>query len=277
MKDAILRRTHRLGAGSVRTRGTQPVYLSPHLDDAGLSCGGLIHRQGQDSSRPLVITCFAGVPDYLGLSSFATRMHERWGLPADPVQRRRCEDAAAMTYLGADYQHWDYLDCIYRRAPGTGKWMYATEASLFGFVRPEEHDLAVQLADRAAASLRPGNALIYAPLLSRHVDHQIVLLAALELRNHGYEVEYYEDYPYAEEAYAMSRALATWTVPPTPHRVLLSQQDLDARIGAISLYRSQLAVLFGDESRVRERVSSFVMSVGLHGNASERYWRGGRR
>jgi LmbE family N-acetylglucosaminyl deacetylase len=224
-----------------------------------------------------VITCFAGVPDYQELSVFASRMHERWGQRADPIQRRRSEDAAAMAYLGADYTHWHYLDCIYRRATATGKWLYATESSLFGSVRPEDHDLVLQVADRATASLQPDGVRIYAPLVSRHVDHQIVLLAALELQDRGYQVEFYEDYPYAEEAHAISRALAAWSAPPTPHRVLLCHQDLDARIGAISLYSSQLAVLFGDESLVRQRVTAYVLSVGQRGNACERYWRGGRK
>ena len=224
-----------------------------------------------------MITCFAGVPDYRKLSTFASRMHQRWGLQADAVQRRRCEDAAAMAYLGAEYQHWDYLDCIYRRANDDGMLLYRTEASIFGSVRPEEHNLVAQIADRTAVSLRPREARIYAPLLSRHVDHQIVLLAALELQGRGFKVEYYEDYPYAEEAHNISCALAAWTVPPTPHRVMLSEQDLDARIGAISIYRSQLDVLFGGEADTRERVTSYGLSVGQRGNAAERYWRGGRR
>ena len=35
------------------------VYLSPHLDDAVLSCGGAIHRAGAAGEAVLVITVFA--------------------------------------------------------------------------------------------------------------------------------------------------------------------------------------------------------------------------
>ena len=48
------------------------VYLSPHLDDAVLSCGGLIHRQVVAGQRPLVVTIFAGTPPVdVELSDFA--------------------------------------------------------------------------------------------------------------------------------------------------------------------------------------------------------------
>jgi LmbE family N-acetylglucosaminyl deacetylase len=56
------------------------VYLSPHLDDAVLSCGGLIHRQVRAGQPPLVITLFSGQPAAdAHVSAFTQSQHTRWG------------------------------------------------------------------------------------------------------------------------------------------------------------------------------------------------------
>ncbi len=36
------------------------IYLSPHYDDAALSCGGSIHKQATQQEPVAVITVFAG-------------------------------------------------------------------------------------------------------------------------------------------------------------------------------------------------------------------------
>ncbi len=36
------------------------IFLSPHPDDAVLSCGGWIYQLAQDGERPIVITLFGG-------------------------------------------------------------------------------------------------------------------------------------------------------------------------------------------------------------------------
>ena len=36
------------------------IFLSPHPDDAVLSCGGWIYQLAQDGERPIVITIFGG-------------------------------------------------------------------------------------------------------------------------------------------------------------------------------------------------------------------------
>ena len=81
------------------------VYLSPHLDDAVLSCGGLIHRQRQEGESVLVVTIFAGSADQAAASDFATSLCRSWGLGPDPVMARRIEDQRALSFLSAEYRH----------------------------------------------------------------------------------------------------------------------------------------------------------------------------
>lgn len=264
----------------------RPVYLSPHLDDAVLSCGGLL--QQQRALQPLVITLFAGVPDYGLLSPFAAAQHRCWGEPADPIGQRRGEDAAALALLGAAYEHWDYLDCIYRRDPASGEFLYASEEALWGEVARADGVLVDQLVARLQqeiASRKRSLAMtmgdrteamtvqIYAPLaVGQHVDHQLVLRVALRLRQKGWAVQFYEDYPYAENSHNLARALRLWVSPPQAVVVRLSEEDLAVKTAAIRCYASQLDVLFGGESALAERVQAYALAVGGGEGYGERYW-----
>ncbi len=179
------------------------VYLSPHLDDAVLSCGGRIWQQVQAGERALVVTIFAGVPSPdAPLSPFAQALHALWGL-ADAIAARREEDTAALALLQAEAVYWPYLDCIYRQAPD-GSFFCDSEETLFGEVHPAEGALIAELAGRFRALTLEQGGTLYAPLaVGHHVDHQVVRRAVAGIE----DVVYYEDYPYAEEPGALEAAL----------------------------------------------------------------------
>ena len=65
------------------------IYLSPHLDDAVLSCGGLIWEQVQLGERVEIWTIFAGDPPAEMLTPFAEELHTRWGCGLNAVEIRR--------------------------------------------------------------------------------------------------------------------------------------------------------------------------------------------
>jgi LmbE family N-acetylglucosaminyl deacetylase len=249
------------------------VYLSPHLDDAVLSCGGLIYRQVRAGEPPLVITIFSGRPaaDAV-LSPFAQFQHKRWGNPEDMFAARWSEDQAALSALGADYLRLNYLDCIYRgRQHGDEPvWYYASEEALFGAVHLSEDGLPAELAAVLTEFIPPdGGVILYAPLtVGNHVDHQLTFAAALVLKAQGWQVQFYEDYPYVETEGALSSALAMrgvehWQPVVTP----LEENDLVAKVEAIACYETQLGVLFRDAETMSSRVGDYVTRVG-----GERLW-----
>jgi LmbE family N-acetylglucosaminyl deacetylase len=258
------------------------VYLSPHLDDAVLSCGGLIHQQVMAGQRPLVITLFAGRPPTgVGLSVFAQSQHARWGDPGDIIATRWAEDQAALAALGADYLRLDYPDCIYRGQEhisepvpdGRSRWLYASEDAIFGQVHPTEEALPAELADTLTEFIPLGDDVtLYAPLtVGNHVDHQLAFAAALFLRAQGWQIRLYEDYPYAETEGAVSGALAArglerWQMTTVP----LTEDDLTAKVEAIACYESQLEVLFGSPQAMPGRVRGYATGVG-----GERLWQPG--
>ena len=255
------------------------VYLSPHLDDAVLSSGGLIHQQVKAGRRPLVITLFAArPPDDEALSEFALSQHTRWGNSADIAAIRWAEDQAALATLGADYLRLNYRDCIYRgrrrmsdpTQADDSTWYYASEQAIFGPVHPAEQGLPVELAAALSEFILAGDGVtLYAPLtVGNHVDHQLVFAAALILRAQGWQVRFYEDYPYAQTEGALAAALESRGVAHWRSEVMpLDEDDLAAKIEAIDCYQSQLEVLFGSAEAMPDRVRDYVTLVG-----GERLW-----
>ena len=101
------------------------IYLSPHFDDAVLSCGGLIFEQTRQGLQTEIWTIFAGNPPPGPLSDFALQNHSLWGLTsaAETVAMRAAEDEEAASIVGAELVHFEIPDCIYRRSP-EGEYLY---------------------------------------------------------------------------------------------------------------------------------------------------------
>jgi LmbE family N-acetylglucosaminyl deacetylase len=221
----------------------------------------------------LVITLFSGQPPAdVELSAFARSQHQRWGTLEDVMAVRWSEDREALAMLGADYLRLNYPDCIYRGKARSEEpvWYYASEGAIFGPVHPSEDRLPAELAAALREVIPPGEGVtLYAPLtVGNHVDHQLTFAVALILRAQGWDLRFYEDYPYVEREGALSAALAArgaehWQ--PTP--MTLDEDDVAAKIEAIACYESQLGVLFGGVEHMSDRVRGHVIRVG-----GERLW-----
>jgi hypothetical protein len=103
-----------------------------------------------------------------------------------------------------------------------------------------------------------------------------VFQGALQLRRQGYELELYEDYPYAQDNENLDRTLRAWASPPLPRVRTLTEDNLRAKISAIHLYRSQLDLLFAGESCMAAHVRSHSRQAGGDQGYGERYWEGGQ-
>ena len=189
------------------------IYLSPHLDDAALSCGGRIALETAVSHPVLIVTPMAGEPaPDLPLAAFAQELHQRWALPQDAVRARRAEDAAACHILGADYLHWDIPDCVYRTDPATGKACYPTWESVITTRHPADDAVVDQLSVQLR-QLPPADEIVVPLTAGNHVDHRLVRQAA-ERVFAPTQLVYYEDYPYAAEPGALTAVLSP-TLQPT--------------------------------------------------------------
>jgi hypothetical protein len=116
--------------------------------------------------------------------------------------------------------------------------------------------------------------VIYAPLgVGRHVDHQIVHAAARSLLALGFQVVFYEDYPYAETPGAVEAALAAAGAQRWQCRVIpLAAENMAAKVLALGYYRSQMPILFGGAELMPSRVWAFASTRSPEFGLAERTW-----
>jgi hypothetical protein len=255
------------------------LYLAPHLDDAVLSCGGLIARQARQGESVAVVTVFAASPPPgAPLSAFAQAMHDRWqgSAPAgidfgDPPAVRRAEDRRALARISPTIRaiHLPLLDAIYRLHPASGEALYGSEAAIFGAVHPDDPAPSAL----AGSPPPPAGGLIYAPLSAGgHVDHQIVRRAVENWGIDAARLRWYEDYPYAAREGAVEAALGdrgggkrgSYEPILTP----LDEEALAAKIEAVAAHESQIATFWTGIEAMGEAVRAYADRVG-----GERVWR----
>jgi LmbE family N-acetylglucosaminyl deacetylase len=261
------------------------IYLSPHLDDAVYSCGGLLYRQAQAGARTVVVTLCTGNPPAGPLSPYAQSLHERWAAeagtaapraPAEITAWRRSEDLDALAEIGAEAVHLDVPDCIYRVNPATNWPIYTSEAALFGSLHPSEQALVRRVAAKLATLLRGfGRHHLHVPLgIGQHVDHQLARRAA---EASGGIFAYYEDFPYAaREGEHWPNLLSPLLEgrPLTPELNKLAEPELEAWARAAACYASQLSSFWPDPPALAAAVRSFAQQTG-DGAAAIRLWRVG--
>lgn len=251
------------------------LYLSPHLDDAALSCGGLIHQQAQAGEPVLVVSLCAGFPPHGPLTPFAESLHARWQVSAaEAVGARRAEDRAALQTLGAAAVHLDTPDCIYRLDPRTGAALYASEEALWGAL-PAAEDALVEQAAAALGDIlhRLSGRRLYAPLaLGHHVDHQLARRVA---ERTGEVWAYYEDYPYADrEANLSPHSVVTGReTDGLAARVMpIAEADLAAKARAVAAYTSQVSTFWESTAQIEPSLRAYGQRLG-HLAVAERLWR----
>jgi LmbE family N-acetylglucosaminyl deacetylase len=213
------------------------IYLSPHLDDAVLSCGAIIWDQVHRLQKTVEIwTVFAGDPSAGNLSPFAKELHARWLTPADASAQRRKEDELACQRLGCTPVHLLYSDCIYRSRVDGHSPRVLINADLFAYDAEQDEPISVELR-RTLQTQLPADSELVLPLgVGNHIDHIITRMAAEGL---GLPCLYYADYPYAgwhpEE---VSKAAAGMKAVPMK---AFSVEALQAWYLAVAAYTSQIS------------------------------------
>jgi LmbE family N-acetylglucosaminyl deacetylase len=230
---------------------TSPTFLfvSPHLDDAVLSCGGLIYRLIQAKHRVIITTVVTtDPPAHTVLSGLAQRNQDSWGLGESPFNARRLEDIKAIKELGAEYIHLGFLDAIYRvdvnQHPLYTKNVVGIPVHSFDW---KNYEPALRVALRSILDRYAGETFyVFSPLsLGGHVDH-VIVRRAVESAYEGIPIIYFEEYPYAERLGVISHWMNSGARNDQliPKVVSLTMNEINARITSIANYSSQLRGLF---------------------------------
>ena len=170
------------------------VFLSPHMDDAVFSAGGLIldlKRRGEEVFIISIFTSFGDRPiskdaqrhilqsGYMRLSSF--------------VAARNREDESVMRALDVPCVRLGFVDAGFRKN-NLHSFVYPSFSRLFSGMYVPENELLRQIRRGLVALLRPTDTL-YAPIgIGNHPDHVLVRSAAMTLSQSQY---FWTDQPYA--------------------------------------------------------------------------------
>lgn len=190
---------------------THCYFVSPHLDDAVLSCGNLMaHLKGK--IKMSVITIFTeageGTQETLSAKMFLKQCGIRNA--KELFIKRKEEDKRVLALLGASYKHLGYRDALWRKKQSG--WF---EKKILGRILPEfthvyptyrfhitkgqiakaDQNLLDQIERslRALISSETKNVLFFPIGLGKHVDHVVTSKMGLRFPEN---VLFYADFPY---------------------------------------------------------------------------------
>lgn len=219
------------------------AVVSPHFDDAVLSCGQLL--AGRPGSH--VVTVFSEGPRRVRRLPAWDRMSAMFNPGDDVVGIRRAEDDAALALLEATSHRLGLWDSQYRRPfEPPRRWQRH---------RRDVARAARLVAERLAPLVESlGVPTWLMPLGLVHHDHLVTAAACLDVATQVRSVEWiaYEELPYgAERAELVERALAALAgrgLEPRPSHAPQSA-GADAKRRAVACYRSQWTAL-GDRAHL---------------------------
>lgn len=215
------------------------LVLSPHLDDAVLSCADLIAQH----PGSVVATVFAGIPAH---SQLLTDWDAASGFEnaQQAVSLRRQEDSKALALLSAAPRWLDFFDSQYQVTPSM--------------------DVLADVVGRLMDDIGPATVLLPAGLF--HSDHVLVHQAMLAVREHYREKTWlmYEEANYRRIRGLLQQRLAGLHragIDATPLMVNQKKDTASLKRQAVRCYASQLRAL---QSTVNDGYADVF--------SPERYW-----
>lgn len=220
--------------------------VSPHFDDAALSCADHARAWLSAGAEPLVVNVFTAAGAIGAGSALMAANLAATGVnnARAYVAIRQAEDHACMQALGLRAVDLGFVDAGFRGAEVPD---YVDLRALCVAKLPaRELDRVSQVAQALSAYAHARLALC--PLaIGGHVDH-LITKTACERVFPAARLAYYADMPYARAPWRW-----TWSALPKLQRRRVSLLTMSAqKRAALALYRSQMAVLFRAPPRYPE-------------------------
>lgn len=225
-----------------------PVYLvSPHLDDAALSAGGLMLSL-KGKTRVTVVNVFSTGGTKSTFSAKVALKHAGHTDPKVYYRSRRIEDKKALSNFGVEIINLNFVDALWREKKNpdmlarfigsffpevTHKYptyrFHINKATV-----KEEKELVEEVALRLSETITE-KAYIFCPVgVGGHIDHLVVNAAVKKLSNKRI---YWSDYPYN---YNTEKKRQSY------YKVLRSSKYIDEKIAILPTYKTQFRSMFVD-------------------------------
>jgi N-acetylglucosaminylphosphatidylinositol deacetylase family protein len=226
-------------------------YISPHYDDAVGSCGARMSREKMENEVSL-ITVFSEVKK--PFSEYANMLHAYWNLN-DPLSDRKNENINVCKFLGINNIMLGFLDSIYRTFDN--EYIYPTQESIFSKVSPLDFGLIENIKNEILHYITKED-LIFFPLgVGSHVDHVIVSEVGKLLKKENYKVSFYLDFYYTGKLPEICELL-------NERKIRFDSNYTNEKINAVKLYKSQVQMLYGDESKIAEYYNNKLKGVEIY-------------
>lgn len=199
------------------------IYLSAHLDDAVLSCGGLIHNQVKKGRDVEIWTFFCATPP---------------DKPEENYQKRKQEDDLAVSLLGAVPMHYCEQDAF-----GRGY------ESAWSSIKEEDEAFILTLARIIEQELKPNDKVMCPLAVGNHVDHVVLRRAAEKL---DIPLTYYVDFPYIDY---QPEKLDEAVIGLVKHAETISPEGLSYWTKAVSEYVSQ--DVYATQDITKEKITEY--------------------
>ncbi len=218
------------------------IVLSPHLDDATLSLGGLIAKSTHSADSPIIATVFSGTPKVATSTTWDTKSGFKNSNEAMSTRLSENNDSAYI--LNSQVVNMGYLDNEYRGITATTSLENKIAADIIKLIRG--HDTGTSSMEIYGPAVFPGDA--------GHVDHTILHDAYMDVisqyKPKGIVTFFiYEDFPYAKEA-GVPKTDITKTLRSNepqfsyaPIYIPLTKDIVSTKEDAIKAYGSQLTAM----------------------------------
>ncbi len=236
------------------------VFLSPHLDDAILSCGLLLEKLGKLGKKVEVVSVFSQASP-APYSQQAKVFMQKSGLGdwERLFAARRKEDIKALNYLKAGARHLNYQDATFRKTrlfigfpsiqklswllPGLIHVYPGAQNQFSGKVSSLDNSLVAVLKDDLKKRINEQanrQTLLLAPLgIGGHADHVLVRKLVQEL---GFSTLFWSDFPYNLRSESVDHFF--FGEDKFRQYFELKVPKKTKKYQAIGYYRSQIRVLF---------------------------------
>jgi LmbE family N-acetylglucosaminyl deacetylase len=232
--------------GEIKDTGSAVMFVSPHLDDAVLSCGALLTELACTNSVSVLTVFSSARPPARWAPSARNELRCHGATDAlKYFEDRRAEDIAALKEAGASWIHLGFTDAPFRRVgetAGQATGLAAYPSFHFsiarGWIASSDATLATKVGVMVKEAVSAnGVTTVFAPLgVGRHVDHLITRNAVVAS---GVEAVYYSDFPYSETAKPSARFVRKASLQPCTWLTGRAEN-----VNLIAKYKTQVDGLF---------------------------------